>query len=589
MNTQQLLEEYDRLRKEKQRLLDDNRAKQIFIDSVLHSRAWRMTRKLQSASGAAKSLIRGKKEPVCESIFVKKEQRAAEANKDFSGHKTDIKTIVFYPGKIYSKKLSSQITLLKQHQIYGLCFSFAELKKLNEIPAVNFCISLDEKDFTKNLSTELRKYLSDSKYIKISSKPAVFINNVDQDFGVNDTLKKLDVTALFHANIMGDRVVNDNADAFYNFMPNAIDLHSIVEAGGKEGVSYERFVRILEEDSVYKDHLSEKPFFYMVMSEDIMTDESIVEYSPDMFYNWVRLVVEKLSTSKFVKEKILLINAGENFLNTEPEDDYANINALSKAILNYPLSDEAVILNAKSEKNPNPGKVALQAHVYYADLAEELFDYLKNINFNFDLYISTDTTEKKKAIQNALSKVKLNCGNIKIEIVENRGRDIYPFIKQMTPVYSNYDFVGHIHTKKTVEHGFGDEWRKYLFSQLLLHADQVFGLFNDSEVGSVFPATYEKISHALSIGNNQRIVNELLGKMKLAKFSEGDKLMFPAGSMFWARREAIAKLFQIGLSEKDFSNEVGQIDGTTAHAVERLFGIIPDKSGYKIVQYFNEN
>ena len=77
MNTQQLLEEYDRLRKEKQRLLDDNRAKQLFIDSVIHSRAWRMTRKLQNASGAAKKIVRGNKEPIAESVFVSNSQRSA--------------------------------------------------------------------------------------------------------------------------------------------------------------------------------------------------------------------------------------------------------------------------------------------------------------------------------------------------------------------------------------------------------------------------------------------------------------------------------------------------------------------------------
>jgi lipopolysaccharide biosynthesis protein len=57
---------------------------------------------------------------------------------------------------------------------------------------------------------------------------------------------------------------------------------------------------------------------------------------------------------------------------------------------------------------------------------------------------------------------------------------------------------------------------------------------------------------------------------------------FPAGTMFWARLDALAPLLDAHLDEADFETESGQIDGTLAHAVERMVGVCVEAAGFRV-------
>ena len=54
--------------------------------------------------------------------------------------------------------------------------------------------------------------------------------------------------------------------------------------------------------------------------------------------------------------------------------------------------------------------------------------------------------------------------------------------------------------------------------------------------------------------------------------------------MFIARTDALRPLVSLGLCLDDFELEVGQVDGTLSHALERWVGVAAQSQGYQQAQ-----
>lgn len=256
---------------------------------------------------------------------------------------------------------------------------------------------------------------------------------------------------------------------------------------------------------------------------------------------------------------------------------------------NYPPHWPILKLKQKSEevqKEPKANfgidKLALIIHAYYGDILLEILDYLgKSETVNCKLFI-TCPFDKEEEIQKALS----NCPfEHELLVVENRGRDILPFLKiSKEALGQGFNLLLKVHTKKSDHRMTASLWRKEIFEALLPEKQRinVIDLFNNNpNIGILGPAKHIVPMH-LYYGINAKAIGYLCRQMGVDT-TIISKLAFVAGTMFYIRGEALFPLLNLNMPDEIFEQEEGQTDGTMAHAYERAFSISVYAAGMRIV------
>ncbi len=161
---------------------------------------------------------------------------------------------------------------------------------------------------------------------------------------------------------------------------------------------------------------------------------------------------------------------------------------------------------------------------------------------------------------------------------------------QVREVIDKYDYICHIHSKKTNTSDYGDYWRKYLYNNLLGSSKYVNAIINKFEsnenIGLIFPETYPVLSKMAVWGGNKMCCQQLLDDLNC--YVELDSTpVFPVGNMFWFRVDAVKKIFERGYDESNFPEETGQVNATLAHGIERIWVYLSKDSGYDYKKMLN--
>ncbi len=237
------------------------------------------------------------------------------------------------------------------------------------------------------------------------------------------------------------------------------------------------------------------------------------------------------------------------------------------------------------EKPAITPRVAVICHMYYPEMLEEFKHYLSNIPFPFDLFITTDSEQKKIDIVNGL--LDWNRGAVEIRIAPNRGRDIAPKLITCRDVYDRYEFFLHIHSKKSSHLESLAGWRSYLLGTLLGSKEIVESIFeafdSDPKLGMIAPEHFSTVRGRIGWAWNFDAAKEFASQLGL-KLSLDGKIDFPSGSMFWGRSVAIKPLLERQLSVMDFPAEDGQLDGALGHIIERLYLFVCEQAGYRWIK-----
>lgn len=228
--------------------------------------------------------------------------------------------------------------------------------------------------------------------------------------------------------------------------------------------------------------------------------------------------------------------------------------------------------------------LGVMAHVFYPDLLDEFAEHLANLPRDYTLLVSVVDDAARIRAQSRLSTLP-RLQALHIRIVPNRGRDIAPFFVTFREEILKLDLIGHIHTKKSLYGGQEqNRWRGYLLDSLLGERDRlswILGMFQaNPKLGIVYPESYASVP----LWGHTWLSNAEWGR-QLATLLDFDidvtsYLDFPAGSMFWARTQAIRPLFELALRTESFPAEEGQIDGTLQHAMERMLCLVPRRQGF---------
>ena len=311
----------------------------------------------------------------------------------------------------------------------------------------------------------------------------------------------------------------------------------------------------------------------------------IKEYSPEKFYIISKFLINWTKKHYNKTNYYIFINAWNNwktgnYLQPDEKYGYASINALSKAIFNLPYKKYTYNLSNLQ----NICKIAIQAHIFYNDLINEIINKTNNIPTLFDLYISTTSNEIKDNIIKYVTKYS-KANRYEIITVKNKGRDVLPLLTQIKENIKKYKYICHLHSKKSKTNpDIGISWRNYLFNNLVGNLTIVSEILSDFEninkLGFLFPETFcEIIKHSLILTKkNKKYMNYILKKL-FPNYKIGNQFFFPAGNMFWARVNAIYQIFGIDLNRM-FDKENGQINDTIMHGIERIWLYLVKLNGY---------
>jgi lipopolysaccharide biosynthesis protein/glycosyltransferase involved in cell wall biosynthesis len=227
-------------------------------------------------------------------------------------------------------------------------------------------------------------------------------------------------------------------------------------------------------------------------------------------------------------------------------------------------------------------RVGLHIHAYYPAILPEMLSRLMGNQVRPDLWISVGDEDGERAVRRF---TRTYPGQVTIRITPNRGRDIGPFLTEFgAELCENYDIIGHLHTKRTADlanPAVGQRWYRFLLENLVggeaPMADIVLGrMAQEPDLGLVFPDD----PHVIGWDDNLRFVEPYLRALSIN--DPPRHMNFPVGTMFWARPQAIKGLFDLGLKWGDYPPEPLPYDGSLLHGLERLFGVVAERSGYKL-------
>jgi lipopolysaccharide biosynthesis protein len=237
--------------------------------------------------------------------------------------------------------------------------------------------------------------------------------------------------------------------------------------------------------------------------------------------------------------------------------------------------------------SPADVPVAVVAHIYYEDTWLDIAGALKGLTVPFDLIVTTVAGRER-----LIESVRRSYPRARVEILENRGRDIGPFLTLLERGrLDRYRYICKVHGKKSTDGGretyIGILWRRRLLFDLLGGpgvANAAIDMFErDPSVGMIGPKVFRlpKAGYPEDISWSANRATTLKIAQRMGMPADKFQLDFFGGTMFWVRPEALKPLRDLHLAA-NMPNESGLVDGDMPHALERVLPTSVLVAGYEV-------
>lgn len=246
-----------------------------------------------------------------------------------------------------------------------------------------------------------------------------------------------------------------------------------------------------------------------------------------------------------------------------------------------------VVVPAAPEARPAvrpAAPLAVVLHVFYPDLLPELLSQLRVIDVPFDLIVTNASGAPLDLSGSGAPQ------STRVMDVENRGRDIWPFLQVVQAgLLDGYEAVLKLHTKKspqgvatTLGASTGEEWRDQLVGSLLASEQTFRRAYDTVTTGPGGLACHDaSVAGPEAWSTDRRAVRHLARRIGVR--CPAAALRFPAGSIYIMRGNLVPVLKGLRMSADDFEGEHLAAYTTTAHAVERLMGYVARSEGLDVI------
>lgn len=254
--------------------------------------------------------------------------------------------------------------------------------------------------------------------------------------------------------------------------------------------------------------------------------------------------------------------------------------------LDYVLSEKKCL-----QKQEISAKVAVVINLFYVDLLDICFNYIRTIPGFIDVYICVSNIELQKEVTERIENSKLE--NCRIINKDNRGRDISALLVACRDLLKDYDYFCFIHDKKSSYKQYELEGKSFfenLWDNILKSENYILNVIHCFEVNEKLGLLGPPIPNyggmlTLYNGNGWNYVNfenvsKLMDELEIHANLTMEKSALFFGTAFWCRTCSLMPLLEKHWRYEDFPEEPMEKNGTVNHAIERILTYVAQAQGY---------